>query len=101
MEEPAVDTGGPLREFFHLLLMSVAENSTLFCGPSNARTPNHNVLELQKMTFYYVGVFFALSIFHGGPAPTFLSSAVADYILYGIKKVKAGPKDVYTYLTLQ
>ena len=92
--EPAVDAGGPLREFFHLLLMSIAQNNKLFCGPPDARTPNHNIVELQKKTYYYVGVFFALSIIHGGPAPTFLSSAVADYIVHGIQKVKASITDV-------
>ena len=92
--EPAVDAGGPLREFFHLLLMSIAQNNMLFCGPPTSRTPNHNVMELQKMTFKYVGVFFALSIVHGGPAPMFLSSAVANYIAYGVQRVKAIPEDV-------
>ena len=28
--EPAVDAGGPLREYFHLLLRELAENSSLF-----------------------------------------------------------------------
>ena len=92
--EPAVDAGGPLREFFHLLLISIAQNNKLFCGPSTARTPNHNSIEMQKQTFYYVGMFFALSIIHGGPAPMFLSSAVADYIAFGVQNVKASIADV-------
>ena len=38
--------------------------------------------------------FFALSVMHGGPAPMFLSSAVADYIVYGVQRVKATIADV-------
>ena len=74
--------------------MSIAQNNKLFRGPHDACTPNHNTVELQKKTYYYVGVFFTLSIMHGGPAPTFLSSAVPDYIVHGIQKVKASITDV-------
>ena len=94
VDEPAVDAGGPLREFFHLLLSSIAQNDRLFSGPPQARSPSHNVAELQQRTFFYIGVFFALSIMHGGPAPMFLSSAVADYIVYGVQRVKATIADV-------
>ena len=65
-----------------------------FSGPPTALSPTHNVAELQKQTYFYVGVFFALSIIHGGPAPMFLSSAVADYIVYGLQNVKAAIDDV-------
>ena len=92
--EPAVDTGGPLREFFHLLLISIAQNNKLFCGLSIAHTPNHKIIAIQKQTFYYVGMFFALLIIHGGPAPMFLSSAVADYIVFGVQNVKASIADL-------
>ena len=78
VNEPAVDEGGPLREYFRLLLRAIATSNTLFSGPESSRTPNHHVVELEKMSFYYVGVIVALSLIHGGPAPHFLSSAVAD-----------------------
>lgn len=55
--EPTVDAGGPLRELFHLLLMSMAQNNRLFCGALTARIPNHNITELQRRTYFYVGVF--------------------------------------------
>ena len=61
VNEPAVDEGGPLREYFCLLLKAIATNITLFSGPESSRTPNHNVLE--KRTFYYImGL---LLLFHG------------------------------------
>lgn len=49
--EPAVDAGGPLREFFHLLLQELANNSSLFCGPSTSRTPKHNIIKEPSTTY--------------------------------------------------
>ena len=69
--ESAVDQGGPLREYFHLLLAAIATSNTLFCGPDVSRTPNHNIVELEKMTFYYVRVIISLSLIHGGTTPHF------------------------------
>lgn len=94
LNEPAVDTGGPLREFLHRLIQELADNNSIFCGPSTARVPRHSVIELEKRTFYYVGVIFALSLVHGGPAPQFLSGAVSDYIVKGISFVKPTIDDV-------
>ena len=85
--EPAVDAGGPLREFFHHIISEIAENNSLFCGITTARIPRHNVVELEKKTYYYVGVVSALSLIHGGPAPQFFSDSVADYIVNGIEGV--------------
>lgn len=92
--EPAVDTGGPLREFLHLLVSSIARNNTLFVGAINQRAPLHNMVELEKNTYYYVGAMLATSIVHGGPPPCFLSNAVADYLLYGMRKTKPTIADI-------
>ena len=97
VNEPTVDEGGPLREFFRLLLSAMANNNSLFCGLDYSRTPNHHVGELEKMTYYYVGVVIALSLVHGGPAPHFFSPAVADYVVYGVHKVHATIADVPSY----
>ena len=32
-----------------------------------------------------MGVALAMSVVHGGPAPAFFSTAVADILLYGLK----------------
>lgn len=45
--EPAVDDGGPRREFFMSLLGEVANNGSLFDGPPNRRVVRHNVTALQ------------------------------------------------------
>ena len=92
--EPAVDAGGPLREFLHLLMSEIAKNNTLFCGDETARVPNHNMVELAKKTYEYVGSMLAVSIVHGGPAPHFFAHGVADYIMYGIDHVNARVEDI-------
>ena len=92
--EPAVDEGGPLREYFRLVLKAISTSNSLFCGLDGNRTPNHNVTELKKKTFYDVGVLIALSLVHGGPAPHFFSPAVADYIIYGVQNVRTTIEDV-------
>ena len=70
--EPAVDAGGPLREFFHLLLSKIAQNNTLFfCDKVMACIPKHNMVELSKQTYKCIGAILAASTVHGGPAPNF------------------------------
>ena len=92
--EPAVDEGGPLREFFHLLTTDIAKRNMLFCGDESKRvcTLSHLITELEKRTYYVVGKALALSIMHGGPAPGFLARSVFDYIAYG--STQARPDDV-------
>ena len=34
--ESAVDTGGPLREYFTILMRCIAQNNSLFCGKENS-----------------------------------------------------------------
>lgn len=40
--EPAVDDGGPRREFFMLLLGAIANNGSLLDGPPERRILRHN-----------------------------------------------------------
>ena len=86
--EPAVDEGGPLREFFYLLIVEITRNSMIFSGDER-RVPRHCVLE---RTYYCVGKVLALSLMHGGSAPHFLARTVVDYIFYGM--ADANPFDV-------
>ena len=92
--EPAVDAGGPLREYFHLLLGEICRNNTLFQGDEKALVPVHNVLALTKQTFKYVGCMIGASLVNGGPAPNFFANAVADYLTFGIEKVKVKVEEV-------
>ena len=90
--EPAVDGGGPLREFFHLLTADIARKNMIFNGDDYRRVPRHCVMELENRTYYNVGKIPALSLMHGGPAPRFLARTVVDYIVYG--SAQASPFDV-------
>ena len=92
--EPAVDAGGPLREFFRLVMRDVINNNSLFQGSDDSRSPAHNTMELRKGTFKIVGKLFALSIVHGGPGPQCLSHVIVDYLSYGIHKVHGTAQDV-------
>ena len=53
--EPGVDTGGPCREFFRLLMTDVMCNNSLFEGSDDHRIPLHNAMELKNNTYHYVG----------------------------------------------
>ena len=53
--ESAVNTGGPLQEYFTILMRCIAQNNLLFCGKENSRVPVHNVLEMERCTFYLIG----------------------------------------------
>lgn len=92
--EAAVDAGGPMREYLHILVASIVQNNSLFCGSENLRVPMHSVLELERQTFYHIGSILALSLVHGGPAPAFFTPAIADYFVYGVQKIKATVDDV-------
>jgi hypothetical protein len=72
--EPAIDDGGPMREYMRLLLGSIISNNSLFCGHVNSRSLRHNVIELNKKTYFYVGQILSITLVHGGPAPFFLLS---------------------------
>ena len=90
--EPGEDVGGPLCEFLHLLVNEIAKKNMLFCGDEDKRVPRHCLIELDKKTFFMVGKMLAMSLMHGGPAPTFLAGSVINYILYG--KSEADVMDV-------
>ena len=92
--EPAVDDGGPLREFLHLAIGAIATSNSLFHGREDCRIPTPNQAELEKRTYQYVGEMIAVSLVHGGPAPLFFAPSVVDYIVHGISKVKSTVNEV-------
>ena len=81
--EPAVDDGGPLREFLNLLVGEIAQNNALFTGTEDCRVPVPNMTELGKATYKYVGSMLAVSLLYGGPAPSFFAPSTAQYIIRG------------------
>ena len=92
--EPAVDAGGPLREFLRLLMGEIASNNSLLSGDDKCRVPVPNMTVLEKQTYCYVGKMVAVSLIHGGPAPTFLAPSVVDYVIKGIRGADPEVKEV-------
>ena len=45
--EPAMDEGGPRREFFMLLMGAIANSSSLLDGPPDRRVLRHNISAFQ------------------------------------------------------
>ncbi|KAK6471030.1 G2/M phase-specific E3 ubiquitin-protein ligase-like [Huso huso] len=70
--EGAVDLGGPMREFFRLVLQH-RRNSPMFDGPENQRTLSCHAESLKNNSYFYAGQLIAMSIVHGGPSPHFFA----------------------------
>lgn len=70
--EGAVDWGGPMREFFTLVIQHI-HDSSLLCGPENQKVLSFDVKRLEENDYFLAGRIVAMSLVHGGPAPHFLS----------------------------
>ena len=81
--EAEIDEGGPRREFFSLALSKMAEDSTIFHGPTSARSFVRNVDGIRKRKFFRAGMFVALSLANGGPGFD-CSETVYSYLCYGL-----------------
>ena len=92
--EPAVDCGGPLREYFTLLMKEILSNNSLFNGPDDCRGLVHSMRSVESKAFFYIGQMMAVSILHGGPGPGCLSHPVVDYLTFGLGKVNVAIDDV-------
>lgn len=75
--EPAVDHGGPLREFFSLV--NSAAQSRLLCEG----TFQHNISALNAKEFHFYGELTAIGFLQGFPGPKCFTKPVVDYILTG------------------
>ena len=47
LAEPAIDEGGPTREFFRLLMKSIDTNALYLDGAPGHRVPRHNAIAVQ------------------------------------------------------
>jgi len=92
--EPAVDDGGPKREFFMLFMNSLSSQGSLFEGPVGRRVLRHNTSALDQNMYKIVGKIIALSVIHGGPGPAFLADSVVNYIFRGGKLFHVYIEDV-------
>ena len=81
--EAGIDEGGPKREFFSLALSKMSEDSTIFHGPTSARSFVRNIEGIRKRKFFLAGLFVALSLANGGQGFDCLSETVYSYLCYG------------------
>ena len=94
--DPAVDDGGPRREFFHLLLHDIFKSS-LFAGfPSNV-VPVHNIKAVSDNTYYVVGKMIATCIIQRGEVPACFAKAVTDYLVYDKVASPVCLNDIHDY----
>ncbi len=68
--EPAVNDGGPKREFIMLFINCLNSHESLFEGPLNRRVLKHTTSALDKRLYKIVGKIIAFSVIHGGPGLT-------------------------------
>ena len=80
ISEGAIDWGGPMREFFTLILQHI-HDSQLMCGPDNSRFLSYNVKCLEDRDYFIAGLMIAMSLVHGGLAPHFLSPVMFQALL--------------------
>ena len=91
--EPAEDYGGPLREFFTLLVHQIPRTG-LFEGRPNHYIPTHDTTRVMDGEYYLAGKMIAASIVHGGRAPNCFSKAFAEKVVLGEVKTEPNPMDV-------
>jgi hypothetical protein len=80
--EPAVDGGGPVREFFTILMRQLLSSSSqvrLFEGRNSHFLPLHNTDALRSNLFKVAARMVAASICHGGPGFPVFPRAVYMY----------------------
>ena len=93
-EEPAVDAGGPRREYFTLLLKHISTDFQLFEGSAGHLLPTHNLPALINRHYNCIGKMISASILQGGPAPDFFAESVAEYWLKGLSGVQVHVEDI-------
>lgn len=84
--EPAVDEGGPRREFFRLFLSDMCQSSGMFHGWPDHVSPVSNSQAVANNKFYICGKIIASMIIQGGQAPNCFSKPIVDFIIYEIVK---------------
>lgn len=94
--EPAIDGGGPKREFFTILLrefLSPSATPRLFEGRNKQFLPMHNTDALRSNLYKVAGRIVAASITHGGPGFAVFPKAVYAYFQ------NPRPNDLVEYLS--
>ena len=94
--EPAIDGGGPKREFFTIILRALMSSSAtprLFEGRNDIFLPMHNSDALRSNLYKVAGRIVAASIIHGGPGFPHFPKAIFAYFQ------NPKPNDLVDHLT--
>ena len=94
--EPAIDGGGPVREYFTLLTRNLLSSSTtvrLFEGRNSCFLPIHNTDALRSNLFKVAGRMVAASVCHGGPGFPVFSKGIYSYFQ------NPNPDDLSAYIS--
>uniref|UniRef100_A0A1X7V671 HECT domain-containing protein n=1 Tax=Amphimedon queenslandica TaxID=400682 RepID=A0A1X7V671_AMPQE len=79
--ESAIDHGGLKRKFFHLLAPDVSNN--YFSGADNGSRFLINIITgVQNRKYYYLGVYFVLSVLYGGNGFPLMHDSLFNYLVY-------------------
>ncbi|KAL1516250.1 hypothetical protein ABEB36_000169 [Hypothenemus hampei] len=87
LSEGAVDSGGPTREMFTLLLKYLS-NSMMFEGSNESKNITLYNEHLESRNYYEAGRIIALSLIHGGPSPQFFSKTLFNFLVNGVRGTK-------------
>ena len=96
--EEAMDASGPSREYFHLMMKSIAAGDRRVClfeGEAGHLLPIHSTDALESNLFYYIGRMIAPSFLHGGFPFVGMSKAVIAYI------ITSSVDEALPYLTIE
>ena len=77
-----------------LLMEALNSQEFLLSGEPTKRVVKHNTQAFDREVYYTVGKMIALSVIHGGPAPTFFADPVIDYLFGEKRQFKAVCGDI-------
>ncbi|XP_047192931.1 uncharacterized protein LOC124850943 isoform X1 [Scophthalmus maximus] len=91
--EEAVDLGGPRREFLRLLMEALIMSS-MFEGSAYSQNLALDIAAHREDRYFLAGRAVAVSLVHGGPPPTFLSTTLFDCLAAGSHTTKPVMEDI-------
>ena len=92
--EGAVDMGGPMKEFFTLVIQWML-TSQLFCGPEHHKFLSFQSSCLEGNDYYFAGMLIAMSLVHGGSGPQCFAHNMFEALLRDPEKIAVTIEDVY------
>ena len=93
--ESSVDSGGPRREFFQLLMKEAFTESGIFAGWLDNVVPIHDVEAVAANKYYIVGKMISTSLVQGGQPPVCFAKGVAEYLVYDEIRCDPSLNDIF------